>query len=149
MSCPFTFYASITMLLAPAVKIVKIRRQSKSISLCPARDRQKMKAGKNLIGSNETMITWEGKKGGDCLERIFSLQYRIIWSHNTQRQHTVVLQYMYHILCLNISTFVTSKSSFFCRGKNWDTNSGAKGITCLILSADLPHTHTPVLVHTI
>lgn len=57
MSCPFTFHASITMLLAPAVKIVKIRRQSKSISLFPARDRQKMKAGKNVIGSNETMIT--------------------------------------------------------------------------------------------
>lgn len=57
MSCPFTFHASITMVLTPAVKIVKISRQSKSINLCPVRERQKMKAGKkkNVIGSNETM----------------------------------------------------------------------------------------------
>lgn len=79
-------------------------------------------------------------------ERIFPLQYRIIQSHTTPMQHIVVLQYMYLILCLNISTSVSYNSSFFCSGKNWDTNSGAKGITCFILSTDLPH--TPNLVHT-
>lgn len=140
MSCPFTFHASITVVLTPAVKIVQIRRQSEGISLCPARDTQKMKAGKNVIDSNETYYL-RGKK-----ERIFPLQYRIIQSHNTPMQHIVVLQYMYLILCLNISTSVSHNSSFFCSGKNWDTNSGAKGITCFILSTDLPH--TPNLVHT-
>lgn len=141
MSCPFTFHASITMVLTPAVKIVKIRRQSKSINLCPVRERQKMKAGKNVMGSNETMTIWEEKKEwSDCLKRIFSFQYRIIQSHNTPKQHLMVL-YVSHIVPTYCHICNLWERVIFLQWQNWDTNTGAKGITCFILCWSPPHTH--------
>lgn len=148
MSCLFTFHASITMVLTPAVKIVKIRRQSKSINFCPVRERQKMKAGKNVIGSNETMTIWEEKKEwSDCLKRIFSFQYRIIQSHNTPKQH-IMLLYASHIVPTYCHICNLWVRVIFLQLQNWDTNIGAKGITCFISCWSPPHTHTPALVHT-
>lgn len=142
----FNLHASITVVLTPTVKIVKIRRQFKLISLCPVRERQKTKAGKNMIGSNETMIIWEEKKEE---KKKVLIVWRDFFFFNIGLYKVIIHQANYSCATVYASHIVPKychlwnlwEESYFCSGKNWDTDIGAKGITCFILCWSPSHTH--------
>lgn len=108
----------------------------------PCEGKAEDESRKNVIGSNETMTMWEEKKEwSDCLKRIFSFQYKIIQSHNTPKQHIMVL-YASHIVPTYCHICNLWARVIFLQWQNWDTNIGAKGITCFILCwSPPPHTH--------